>query len=136
MTTTTSWDLSTVLNIALKSTEKCPAYLQFTSIKGECYGKAPRKICMFPKTWDVLKKFEPALAEAVRGSDKDTKTWKLYRNWEVDVREFKDDKYVCFSQRDGESQIPRFNMSKDEYQALVEISDDINATIKEMQSLT
>jgi hypothetical protein len=133
---TSSWDLSTVLNMALKSTEKCPAYLQFTSKKGEHYGRAARKICMFPQTWDVLKNLKPVLVEALEGSGTATDSWKLYPNWEVEVREFKGAEYVCFSQWEGQTRIPKFNLSRDEYQTLLQVSNDINAVIKEMQSET
>jgi hypothetical protein len=136
MTTAKSWELSKVLTMALKSTERCPAYLQFTSKKGEAYGRAPRKICMFPETWDALKNLEPVLMESLCGDSRVADYWKLPLNWHVEVREFKDVEYMCFSEWDGQSHLPKFNLSRDEYQALLEVSDDINAAIKERQIQT
>jgi hypothetical protein len=136
MTTEQSWDLSNSLVLAMKTTEKCPAYLQFTSTKGEQYGRAPRKICMFPETWDALRKLEPALVEALWGSRPVIESWTLPSTWEIEVGEFKETKYVCFSQWNFGDKLPRFNMSRDEYEALLQVSDDINAAIKEMQDLT
>jgi hypothetical protein len=134
MTTAKSWELSNVLTVAVKSTERCPAYLQFTSKKGESYGRVPRKICMFPETWTDFKKLESDLVEAIRGSNKVPNSWKLYPNWQVEVREFKDIKYVCFSQWDGQSLLPKFNVGRDEYQALLEISDEVDTVIEERRA--
>ena len=114
----TGWDLSGVLSVALKSTEKCPAYLQFTSTKGERYGRAPRKICMFPETWKDLKKPESDFVQTLWGSSPLSGSWKLFPNWEVEVRDFKGEPYVCFAQWEGGVKLPRFNMTRDEYQAL------------------
>ena len=130
----TTWDLSEALSLALKSTERCPVYLQFTSKKGERYGRVLRKICMFPETWEDLKKPESEFVQTLWGSAPAGGAWKLDPNWEVEIRDFKENPYVCFSQWDGGEKIPRFNMTRDEYQALLEISDEVDTSLEERRA--
>ena len=130
MTTAMNWDLSNVLSVTLKSSEKCPAYLQFTSKKGQQYGRVPRNVCMFPETWAALRELQPRLMEDLTGDSQRANPRKLYPNWEVEVRDFKGLEYVCFSQWNAGAKMPKFNMTGVEYRALLKVSDEIEAGVK------
>ena len=134
MITAKTWELSNVLTVTVKSSEKCPVYLLFTSKKGQQYGKAVRHICMFPQTWTGLKKLEPVLVESDWEETPVEVSWSLPSFWQVEVREFKENKYVCFSQWEGETRIPKFNMTIEEHRVLLEISGEIDAVIKDMRA--